>query len=99
MSNAPITVIDIHLAERDGWHYAFSPDLPELHVCGEDRKAVLQDVCPVIKKLYKLNFSVDVEVRYAAQPNLKPVKQAATIRDHFVRLLAFPTTVGELQPA
>lgn len=96
MSNTPITVIDVMLSERDGWCYAYSPDMPELHVCGQDRKAVLRDVCPILKKLYKLNYGKDVVVRPAAKPNLEPVKQP-TLKDHLVRLLAFPA--AELQPA
>jgi hypothetical protein len=96
VSDTPITVIDIRVNGRDGWFYAFSTDMPELHVCGTDRKAVLRDVCPIIKKLYKLNYNLDVEVRVAAKPNLAPVRQP-TLKDHFVRLLAFE--VPELQPA
>src|SRR5262249_38286380 len=97
MSNTPITVIDLCVASRDGWFYASaSKDLPELHVCGKDRKAVMRDACLVIKKLYKLNRNMDVTVTLAAQADLKPVK-APTLRDHLVRLLAFE--VGALQPA
>lgn len=85
----PITVIEIRLSERDGYYYASSPDMPELHVCGTDKKLVMNDVCPIVKRLYKLNYGLDVGVRQAASHDLKPTKKAAALRDHFVRLLAF----------
>lgn len=96
MSKTPIAVIEVRVSERDGWSYAYSNDMPELHVCGQDRKAVLRDVCPIVTKLYKLNYNLDVEVVLAAKANLEPVKKPAAFQDFF-RLLAFQ--VGELQAA
>lgn len=92
-----IAVIEIRIHNKDGWCYATSADVPELHVCGTDKRAVMSDVMPILKRLYKLNHGLDITVIPAASADLKPVKKPSLIQDHFVRLLAF--AAPELQPA
>ncbi len=93
---APITVIEVRMTERDGWFSVFSPDMPQLHLCGTDRRALEKDICPMIQWLYKLNYDMDIAVAPAASADLKPVRKTTAVRD-WTRLLAFQP--GAFQPA
>ena len=84
-----IAVVEIRVKERDGLFHAFSPDMPELHLCSDDRRKLSLDVPGMIKALYRLNYGLDVQVINEASPTLKPIKKASSTKQR-VRYLAMP---------
>jgi hypothetical protein len=55
-------VIELHYVQRSGYLYVTSPDVPGLHLCGSDFRAVCDDVIPAVKTLFKLNRGIEVDV-------------------------------------
>ncbi len=70
MQGRGISIICIVTEDRDdGGLRIHSPDVPGLHLSGANRDAVMRDVIPAIKHLFKANNGVDVEVS-PIQPSL-----------------------------
>lgn len=63
-----VAVVDVCIKERSGVYYVSSPDIPGLHLCGSDRKALLADAPAAIELLYKLNNNLDVRITWASDP-------------------------------
>lgn len=91
-----ITVISIKLTESDGLVHASSPDLPGLHLCGKTKKAVLTDLPGMVKALYRLNHSIEVDVESAFDAEFKHKSKPSAI-SNWLKLLAAPT--HEMQAA
>lgn len=64
-----VAFIRVEVRERDALYFATSPELPGLFVIGKDRNAVIQDVGPMIEKLYELNHQISVKADLAAAPS------------------------------
>lgn len=91
-----ITVLCIKFAESDGLVYASSPDLPGLHLCGKSKKAVLADLPEMVKALYRMNNSIEVDVEPAFDSGFKHKSKPSAI-SNWLQLLAAP--IPEMQAA
>lgn len=63
-----IAFICVRLEERDGRYFAFSDDLPGLHLCGSSIDAVRADIGPMIEQMYLLNKHAKVRAQPAVDP-------------------------------
>ena len=61
-----IAFINVHIEDREGRFFAFSDDLPGLHLCGASLVDVQSDIAPMIQQLYKLTNGMEVVVHPAA---------------------------------
>lgn len=77
------TVVQVKLRHDGHYYYASSDDVFGLHLCGEDRNAVLRDIPKLIKILVKENSGVDVEVQRYEEPRTFP-QSLAIDEDQFV---------------
>ena len=62
------TILSIRAEWRDGTLYLSSDDVPGLFLSGDDQEAVMHDLIPAIKALFKMNRGVDVDV-YPVAPS------------------------------
>ena len=67
MSQTETAIITVTCKDRgDGGVRVTSPDVPGLFLSGADRDAVLSDVEPAIRLLFRKNYGVEVVVRPVA---------------------------------
>ena len=93
MPEQQIAVVDIRMEERDGIFYAFSKDMPELHLCADKESKLYLDIPCMIKALYRLNFKQTVRVERAATADLKPSKKT-NLSNGSARFLAMPEVLA-----
>jgi len=72
MSKYPMTTIRVRIEEHGEYYTAESPDLPGLHLIGESRKDVLNDIPKAVEYLYKTNKDIDVYVCRMVKPAAFP---------------------------
>ena len=72
MAGRAFAVIEVEFEWRDGYLHVTSKQVLGLHLCGPDSEAVLADVIPAIKTLFKLNHGLDVEVVPETELSLFP---------------------------
>ena len=89
MPEETIAVVEVRTEERNGIFYAFSKDMPELHLCSDSRGKLDLDIPCMIKALYRLNFGKNIRVAKAATPNLEPTA-GVTSTSKRERFLAMP---------
>ena len=71
-----VLIVRVVFQDRgDGGLRVFSPDVRGLNLSGLDREAVLRDVVPAIKMLFKKNHDLTVE----AHPVVSTVEAAAEL--------------------
>ena len=68
-------VIEVQFEARDGYLHATSEQVPGLYLCGQDPHAVVEDIIPAIKSLFKLNRGWDVEVVPETEASRFPAPQ------------------------
>jgi hypothetical protein len=61
-------VAEVQIKEKGGSIHAYSDEIPGLHVVGQDRELVLEDVITAIKFLYKEVKGMAVDVKWADSP-------------------------------
>ena len=57
------TVVWVRLGREDDFYFAWSPDVPGLHLCGTDRDALIQDIPAALAFLFRENSGVSVSVQ------------------------------------
>jgi hypothetical protein len=93
MPEQQIAVVEIRMEERDGIFYAFSKDMPELHLCADKESKLYLDIPCMIKALYRLNFNKNVRVERAANADLKPFGKTKLSNGN-ARFLAMPEALA-----
>lgn len=84
-----IAFINVRIEGRDGRFFAYSEDLPGLHLCGASLADVQADIAPMIQQMYKINSNLDVLVKLAADTLSFEVPSEASNADH-MRFWAAP---------
>ena len=79
-------VVELRVEQKLGITYVSSDDLPGLHLCGPDAKAVLADVPAAIEFLGKLNKQASIRVAWAQQAHASSRKTK--------RLVTFPAELA-----
>lgn len=81
--NEPIAVIEVRIVNDGGLITVDSKDVPGLHLAGTNKAKIEANIIPAIKRLFKDNRKLDVEVYPATNSDVFP-DPAELLSDRYV---------------